>query len=88
MDRHASVVAQQIKSVIPEYWHKDIDWHIKNASYKPPEQQRECFVMLSNFCNDILENERPLETTWKREMIEILINKPLDEHHKEDKNVD
>lgn len=77
--RHAAEVARQIKVVIPEYWHGDIDWHITNASYKPPEQQRDCFVLLSNFCNDVLENEYPLKTEWKRKMIEILIDKPLDD---------
>jgi len=77
--RHAAEVARQIKEVIPEHWQDDIDWHITNATYKPPEQQSECFVLLSNFCNDILENERPLKTEWKRKMIEILIDKPLDD---------
>jgi len=26
--RHAAEVARQIKEVIPEHWHGDIDWHI------------------------------------------------------------
>jgi len=76
--RHASTVARQIKAVIPEHEWDGIDWHIKNAFYKPPEQQRECFILLSEFCNELVDGEHPLETKWKREMIEILIDEPLD----------
>jgi len=81
--RDPAVVAQQIKAVIPECWKGDIDWHITHASYKPPEQHADCFDILSRFCNDILENERPLVTDWKIQMIEILIDQKLPNTAKE-----
>ena len=77
--RNAADVAQQIKDVVPPEFHGNIDWQIDNASYKPPEQQHECFYMLTNYCNDLLDGEIPLTTEWKREMIKILIARPLSE---------
>ena len=77
--RHASKVAEQIQAVVPEKWHEDLDWIIKDASYKPPEQQRECFGRLSYLCNDIVGGEEPLVTDWKIKMIDILTDKEEEE---------
>ena len=80
MKRNAAEVAQQIKEVVPEHLHGNIDWQIDNASYKPPEAQQECFYMLTIYCNDLLEGEKPLVTEWKRKMVQILIERPLEEN--------
>lgn len=77
--RNAAEVAQQIKDVVPPEFHGNIDWQIENASFKPPEQQQECFYMLTSYCDALLDFEKPLVTEWKREMIKILIARPLEE---------
>ena len=73
--RHASQVAEQMQAVVPDEYKSSYDWHIKNASYKPPEQQRECFVLLSAHCNELVTNEHPLVTDWKMKISDILMDK-------------
>tara|TARA_B100001964_G_C14164114_1_gene568200 strand:- start:143 stop:385 length:243 start_codon:yes stop_codon:yes gene_type:complete len=75
--RNPSDICKSIKKVVPKEHHPIFDWLIEDFSYKSPEQTQHCWHRLSEKCNNLLGDENPPKTLWKRNMIEILIDKPL-----------
>lgn len=82
MSRDICKVIEQMIAVIPETEVKfveDLKWAKINASYKPPEQQRECFdvtgAMLGKHIgpNPTLDWEKLIVNIWMDKTIFIIV---------------
>lgn len=75
--RNSVDVCHVIIKVVPKKHHSLFEELIASFSYKSPEMVNYCWCILTEKYNELLDGETPLKTKWKRDMIELLINKSL-----------
>lgn len=66
--------------MVPEQFKSILDWCINNFAYKAPEQESECWYMLSNIIHHkIFQGNLYLTEEWQLLVVSILTNKSINE---------
>lgn len=81
--RFPDQVAKQIKEKLPDELKEEMDWYIKDFSFKAPEQIPECFSVLSEKLQEIIREDTNgcliLTKEWHFEVAAILSDKSVEE---------
>ncbi len=79
-ERHPISVAHQIKKVIPVRHQSRVDSMIRSFSYKAPEQVGECWLILTDFVNEMVPcPPHEVKLMWQKKAVSILVDRQLDD---------